>query len=45
MWHDQPFSQRNKTSKIAAEVKVGGEKVKVGGDKKKEVGQSLKKVR
>ena len=45
MWHDQPFSQRNKTSKIAAEVKVGGEKVKVGRDKKKEVGQSLKKVR
>ena len=35
MWHDQPFSQRNKTSKIAVEVKVGGEKVKVGGDRKK----------
>ena len=23
MWHDHPFSQRNKTSKIAVEVKVG----------------------
>ena len=24
MWHDHPFNQRNKTSKIAVEVKVGG---------------------
>ena len=24
MWHDYPFSQRNKPSKIAVEVKVGG---------------------
>ena len=24
MWHDHPFSQRNKTSKITVEVKVGG---------------------
>ena len=24
MWHDHPLSQRNKTSKIAVEVKVGG---------------------
>ena len=23
MWHNHPFSQRNKTSKIAVEVKVG----------------------
>ena len=23
MWHDHPFSQRNKTPKIAGEVKVG----------------------
>ena len=25
MWHDHPFSQRNKTLKIAVEVKVGCE--------------------
>ena len=25
MWHDHPFSQRNKTSKIAVEVKVEGD--------------------
>ena len=24
MWHNHPFSQRNKTSKIAVEAKVGG---------------------
>ena len=24
MWHNHPFSQRKKTSKIAVEVKVGG---------------------
>ena len=24
MWHDHPFSQRNKTSKIAVVVKVRG---------------------
>ena len=24
MWHDHQFSQKNKTSKIAVEVKVGG---------------------
>ena len=24
MWNGYPFSQRNKTSKIAVEVKVGG---------------------
>ena len=24
MWHDDPFSQRNKTSKIAVKLKVGG---------------------
>ena len=24
MWQNHPFSQRNKTSKIAVEVKVGG---------------------
>ena len=24
MWYDHPFNQRNKTSKIAVEVKVGG---------------------
>ena len=23
MWHDHPFSQRNNTSKIAVEMKVG----------------------
>ena len=23
-WHDHPFSQRNQTSKIVVEVKVGG---------------------
>ena len=28
MWHDHPFSQRNKTSKIAVEVKVGGNRKK-----------------
>ena len=24
MWHDHPFSQRNKTSKIAVEARVRG---------------------
>ena len=24
MWHDHPFSQRNKMSKMAVKVKVGG---------------------
>ena len=24
MWHNHPFSQRNKTSQIAVEVKFGG---------------------
>ena len=24
MWHNHPFRQRKKTSKIAVEVKVGG---------------------
>ena len=33
MCHDQLYSQRNKTPKIAVEMKVGGEKVKVGGDR------------
>ena len=31
MCHDHPFSQRNSTSKIAAEVKVGGDR-KEGSD-------------
>ena len=37
MWHNHPFHQRNKTSKIAVEVKVGG-------NRKDGVGQKFKKV-
>ena len=32
MWHNQPFSQRNKTSKIAVDAKVG-DNMKEGLDK------------
>ena len=28
MWHDHPFSQRNTTSKIEVDVKVGGNRKK-----------------
>ena len=28
IWHDHPFTQRNRTSKTAAEVKVAGKEVK-----------------
>ena len=36
MWHDHPFSQRNKTTERVAGVEVGG-------DRKGGVGQNLKK--
>ena len=38
MWHNHPFSQRNKTSKKAVEVKVRGN------GREREVGQNLKKM-